>query len=429
MVGSASFGLVLFAGLLVAGVPIYVSLIGAAALLTVLDGGPIAGIGQFLLDQLNSGTLMALPFFVLAAVFQGGGVARSLMNMAASWVGWLPGGIPIATLLATGLFAAINGSSVATALAMGTLVVPEMQSRGYSRRFAVGLTAAAGTLGILFPPSLMMVLYGLVAETSIPRLFLAGIVPGLLQMALFVVVILLTARRHGGRAEPFAGWANFGRANARALPGLLVPIIVLGGIYGGVVTLTEASALAAVVALLVSWLGYRAVRLGQIPSMLVDGMTRTSSVLVIVAGATLLSHWLTRTGLPGQLVAWVGAMHLGRWQFLLLMELILLLLGAMLEGTAIILISVPLTLPILDALGIDRVHYAIIIGITIELAMLHPPVGINLYVMSEISKAPVAEVIMGVLPFLVATIGLLLLVTFMPDLATALPNLVLGVPR
>lgn len=429
MIGSASFGLLLFAVLLIAGVPIYVSLIGVAALLTVLDGGPIAGIGQFLLDQLNSGTLMALPFFVLAAVFQGGAVAQSLMNMAASWVGWLPGGIPIATLLATGLFAAINGSSIATALAMGTLVVPEMQSRGYSRRFAVGLTAAAGTLGILFPPSLMMVLYGLVAETSIPRLFLAGIVPGLLQIAFFIVVILLTAHRHGGTAERFAGWPAFGRANIRALPGLLVPIIVLGGIYGGLVTLTEASALAAAVALLVSWLGYRAVKLRQIPSMLVDGMTRTSSVLVIVAGATLLSHWLTRTGLPGELVAGVGALHLARWQFLLLMDLILLLLGAMLEGTAIILISVPLTLPILDSLGIDRVHYAIIIGITIELAMLHPPVGLNLYVMSEISKAPVAEVIMGVLPFLAAMMVLLLVVTFMPDIVTALPNLLLGMPR
>ena len=429
MAGSPWLGLALFTGLLIAGVPLYIALIGVTALLTAMSGGPIAGIGQFLLDQFNSGTLMALPFFVLAAVFQGGGVARSLMNMAAAWVGWLPGGIPIATLLATGLFAAVNGSSIATALAMGTLVVPQMTERGYSRRFAVGLTAAAGTLGILFPPSLMMVLYGLVAETSIPRLFLAGILPGFLQIALFIGVILLTARRNGGRSEPFAGWPSFARANVNALPGLLVPIIVLGGIYGGLVTLSEASALAAATALLVAWLGYRAVRLPQVPGMLVDGMTRTASVLMIVAGATLLSHWLTRTGLPAKLVAGVGAMHLARWQFLLLMDGILLLLGAFLEGTAIILISVPLTLPILDALGIDRVHYAIIIGITIELAMLHPPVGLNLYVMSEISKAPVAEVIMGVLPFLAAMIVLLLVVTFVPDIVTVLPNLLLGRPQ
>ena len=429
MIADAGLGLLAFVVLLVAGVPIYITLIAVAAGLTVIEGEPIAGVGQFLLDQMNSATLMALPFFVLAAVFQGGSVAKALMDMAASWVGRLPGGVPIAALLATGLFAAINGSSVATALAMGTLVVPEMQRRGYDRPFAMGFTAAAGTLGILLPPSILMVLYGLTAETSIPRLFLAGIVPALLQIVFFTAIIMTTAARHGGRPEPFAGWSRFAKTNVKALPALAVPAIVLGGIYGGMVTVTEASALSAVVAFIVGGVFQRGPRLRAIPKMLVDGMMRTTSVLVIVAGATLLSHWLTRTGVPGRLVAGVGELHLVRWQFLLLMDAILLVLGAMLEGTAIILITVPLTLPILDALGIDRVHYAILIAISIELAMLHPPIGLNLYVMSEVAKAPVGEVVRGVWPFLIATFVLLMLITFYPAIVTALPNLLLGPAR
>jgi C4-dicarboxylate transporter DctM subunit len=373
---------------------------------------------------------MAVPFFVIAAVFiRGGGMARALIDLAVAWVGRLPAGLPIAAVVATALFAAINGSSVATALAMGTLVVPEMIERGYTRRFAVGLTAAAGTLGILIPPSMPLVLYGLVAEVSIPRLFLAGVVPGLLQMLLFALVIVVTARAHGGRPEPFAGWGRFARTNAAAVPALAVPLIILGGIYGGFVTVTEAAALSAAVALLVSLLVYRALRLGEVPALLVEGMARTSAILVIVVGAVLLSHWITRAGLARDLVEWVGAFDLEPWQFLLAMCAILLLLGTILEGIAIILITLPLTLPIVHALGIDPIHYAIVVTIAIELALLTPPVGLNIFVMAEVSRAPVGEVIRGTLPFLGAMLCLLIAVVFFPVIATGLPDLVLGPSR
>lgn len=419
-----------FMALLALGVPIYVALIGIASLLLLGEGGSVAGIGQSILDNFNSATLMAVPFFVLAAGFmQGGGVARALINMAHVWVGRIPGGIPLAALLATGVFAAINGSSVATALAMGTVIVPEMQKRGYSRQFAMGLTASAGTLGILIPPSMPLVIYGILVEASIPRLFLAGVVPGLIQMALFAVIIIFSARRHGGGSEPFPGWRVFGHANVSAIPALMVPVIVLGGIYGGLVTVTEAAALSAAVALIVSFFVYRALRARDIPTILSEGMARTASILVIVAGAVLLSHWITRSGLPADLVRWVSGLKLNAWQFLLIITGVMLLLGMFLEAFAIILITVPLTLPILTAMDISKIHYAIILTLSIEIAMLTPPVGLNLFVMADVAKAPVTEVFRGTISFLCAMVLLLGFVIFFPELTMWLPDLVLGPSR
>lgn len=421
------------AALLVAlalGVPIYVVLAGIAIVLLMMEGGSIGGIGQDILDHMNSATLIAVPFFVVAAGFiQGGGIAKALIDMAASWIGRLPGGIALAALLATGLFSAINGSSVATVLAMGTLVVPEMVERGYKRPFALGLTAAAGTLGILIPPSMPLVIYGLLSETSIPRLFLAGVVPGLLQMFLFAVVIMATAARQGGQSLPFPGWHEVARANFNALPALSVPLIVLGGIYGGFVTVTEAAALSAAVALIVSLFVYRSMTPGAIPAILVQGISRTAAILLIIAGADLLADWLTRAGLATHLANLVAGMDLSSTQFLLVMAGVLLVLGTVLEGYAIILITLPLTLPILDVLGIDRVHYSIIMVIGIELAMLSPPVGLNLFVMAEVARAPVSEVERGMLPFFLVMIVLWAAVIFFPELSTGLPDLVLGPAR
>jgi C4-dicarboxylate transporter DctM subunit len=430
MATAALFGGVALLLILALGVPIYVALIGLSIILLLHEGSSVGGIGQDILDHMNSATLIAVPFFVIAAGFiQGGGIARALIDMAASWIGRLPAGIPLAALLATGLFAAINGSSVATVLAMGTLVVPEMVGRGYKRSFALGLTAAAGTLGILIPPSMPLVVYGLISETSIPRLFLAGVVPGALQMLLFAVVIVATARSQGGKSIPFAGWNAVVRANFSALPALAVPLIVLGGIYGGFVTVTEAAALSAAVALFVSVFVYRSLRLKAVPDVLVQGISRTAAILLIIAGADLMSDWLTRAGLATYLAEMVSGMELGPTQFLLVMAGVLLVLGTVLEGYAIILITLPLTLPILEALGIDRVHYAIIMTIGIELAMLTPPVGLNLFVMAEVAKAPVSEVERGMMPFFIAMLVLWVSVIFFPELSTGLPDYFLGPAR
>jgi C4-dicarboxylate transporter DctM subunit len=426
----ATLGSLALLAALASGIPIYVTLIGVSIILLMIEGGSIGGIGQDILDHMNSATLIAVPFFVIAAGFiQGGGIAKALINMAESWIGRLPGGVALAALFATGLFSAINGSSVATVLAMGTLVVPEMVDRGYKRSFALGLTAAAGTLGILIPPSMPLVVYGLLSEVSIPRLFLAGVVPGALQIFLFSIVIMTLAAREGGQSAPFPGWRNLAEANIKALPALAVPLVVLGGIYGGFVTVTEAAALSAAVALLVSLFVYRSLRPSAIPDILVQGVSRTAAILLIIAGADLLADWLTRAGLATHLAQMVTAMELTGTQFLIVMAAILLVLGTVLEGYAIILITLPLTLPILDVLGIDRVHYAIIMVIGIELAMLTPPVGLNLFVMSEVAKAPVSEVQRGMLPFFAAMVVMWVLVILFPEISTGLPNLVLGPAR
>jgi C4-dicarboxylate transporter DctM subunit len=429
MIAQASVGLVVFLGLLGIGIPIYIALIAVPAGLILIGGGSLAGIGQHILDDLNSPTLMAVPFFMMAAVFmQGGGVAKALIDMSMAYLGRFRAGLPLAAVLSTALFAAINGSSVATALAMGTLVVPAMIERGYERSFALGLTAAAGTLGILIPPSMPLVLYGLVTESSIPRLFLAGVVPGLLQAAIFCLYVAVTAGRHGGRTEPFPGWRAFGRRNVAAIPALAIPVVVLGGIYGGFVTVTEAAALSALLAIVAGFI-YRAASLSAFPAMLRDSIDRTAAVVIMVAGATLLSAWLTESRLANDLVEVVVGLDMQWWQFLLVMNVILLILGTVLEGIAMILITVPLTLPILHQFGISPIHYAIIVTINVELAALSPPIGLNLFVMAQVADAPVKEVTRGVIPFAILMLVLLMLVTFIPALSTFLPNLVLGVEK
>lgn len=427
MIHTAALGFMALLALLATGVPIYLALIGVAAGLLLVMGVSVAGIGQAILDQMNSESLMAVPFFVLAATFiRGGGIARALIEAAAAWLGRLPAGLPIAALAATGIFAAINGSSVATAMAMGSVAIPALVERGYPRQFAVGLTAAAGTLGILLPPSLPLVIYGLISETSIPRLFLAGVIPGLLLLLMFMLVAAVASHRIGMKPEPFSGWPEFGRANIVALPALTVPVVVLGGIYGGFVTVTESSALAALMSLAISVFVYRAIKARDVPSLLTAGMAQTAAVLIIVSGAALLSYWISRSGLPADVVRWVVSLDLEAWQFLFLMTVVLIVLGTVLEAYATILMTVPITLPILDALGIDRIHYAIIVVVTIEIGLLSPPVALNLFVVSEVSKAPVGEVMRGVAPYLAAMLLLLGLLIVFPQIAVWLPNAVLG---
>lgn len=415
--------------LLALGVPIYLVLAGVATTALMLDGKSVAGIAQHVVDHLNSPALVSVPFFLLAAVLmRGGGVAKALFDAAITWIGWLPGGLALAGVAATAMFAAINGSSVATALAMGSLLVPMMIEKGYKPSFAMGLTASAATLGILIPPSLPMILIGLIAETSIPRLFLAGVIPGLLQAALFAGYVLLVARRVGGAPMPFVGRADFVRHNLNALPALLIPIVILGGLYGGFVTLTEAAVLGAVVSLIVVALFFGTRRPREIGGFFVEAIDRTAVVVVIVIGASLLSAWIIRSGVPQDLARLVIESGLEPWQFLLILNVILLVMGMFLEGVAIILIVVPVVAPVMRQIGIEPEHFAIIIVINIELALLSPPIGLNLFVMSNVTGRPVSEVLRGTVPFFLLMLGLLLLVTFVPQLATWLPSVVMPRP-
>lgn len=413
--------------LLALGVPIYLVLMGVASILLVSEGRTIAGLGQHVLDHLQSPILISVPFFILSAVLMaGGGLAKVLFDAALAWIGWIRGGLAIAGVAATAVFAAITGSSAATTMAMGTLLVPLMEEKGYKTSFAMGLTAAAGTLGILIPPSLPMILFGLIAEESIPRLFLGGVIPGLLQAGLFSIYIFLVANKVGGKAEPLVGARAFVRTNVHAFPAFLIPVVVLGGIYGGFVTLTEAAVLGVLCALVAVLLVYRTARLRDIPGMLTEAIDRTSVIILIIMGATLLSAWIIKSGVPQSFATSIVESNLKAWQFLLIMNGCLLIMGMFLEGVAIILIVLPVVFVVVRELGIDMTHFAVVMVINIELALLSPPIGLNLFVMSNVTGRPVAEVLRGTVPFFLIMLVLLMLVTFVPALSTWLPNLVLG---
>lgn len=422
--------LVVFAILLIllfAGLPIFVALGGLSMVLLVTSHTPGISIAQVVIDKLNGETILAVPFFVIAAQFmERGGIAKNLINMAEAWLGWLRGGLALTCVGATTIFAAVSGSSVATALAMATILVPAMLKRGYDRPFAVGVVGASGTLGILIPPSIILVIYGLIAETSIPRLFLAGIIPGLLQGLLFAIFILFYAHKKKLRRTALPTLDSFIKANIYALPAVIIPVVIFVGIYGGYATIAEAAGLAAFLSMFVSLVVYRGCTISEVIPITAIAVRRSASIIMIVVAALLFGHWLTETRMPVKLVEYVTAIDLQAWQFLVIMSLVMLILGTVLEGLSIVLITVPLVLPLLHQFQIDPVHYAIVVVINIEMAMLTPPVGLNLFVLSGVSKAPVSEVIKGILPFLGLMALLLLLVAFIPELSLFLPNLVLS---
>ncbi len=413
--------------LLFLGLPIFAALGGLSLALLLFGHTPGISVAQVAIDKLNGETLLAVPFFVIAAQFmERGGIAKSLIDMAEAWLGWLRGGLGLTCVGATTVFAAVSGSSVATALAMATILVPAMLARGYDRPFALGVVGASGTLGILIPPSIILVIYGLIAEVSIPRLFLAGVVPGLLQGLLFAVFIMAYAQlKVLPRRDP-PGFMAFIEANLLALPALLIPLVIFVGIYGGYATIAEAASLAALLSIIVSLTVYRGCGWRDVLPVTAIAMRRSAAIITIVIAALLFGHWLTETRMPARLVEFVTTIELEAWQFLLFMNLAMLLLGTVLEGLSIVLITVPLVLPLFSHFNIDPVHYAIIVAINIEMAMLTPPVGLNLFVLSGVAKAPLSEVIRGILPFLALMVILLLSVTFIPALSLTLPGLVFG---
>ena len=417
----------MFFGLLASGMPIFLVLGACAAVLFFVSGQPLIGMSQVVIDALNSTTLMSLPLFVMAAAFmRQGGVAKALVDLCTAWIGGVRGSLGLVTVVSCTLFAAICGSSVATALAMGTILLPAMIEKGYPRSFALGVVGASGTIGIVIPPSLALILYGIVAEQSVPRLFLAGLLPGLLQASVFFCWVWYDARRRKFPAEPKLPWAERFRVTARAIPALVVPVIVLIGIYGGIVTVTEAAAIAAVVSLVVSLVYYRGFHWSETLWVVADALKSAGAIMLIVAAALAFGHWMTASGVPAELVKWVLARNLAPWQFLLAINVLLLVLGCFLEVIATLLLVLPLLAPVLPALGVDPVHFSIIFTHNMEIALVHPPVGLNLFVLSTISRAPIGEVIRGVLPFLILLLIVLMIITYVPALTLWLPHAVYG---
>jgi C4-dicarboxylate transporter DctM subunit len=417
--------LTLFVALLAAGMPVFLVLGICAGAVFAASGQPLVGLAQLLINELNSPTLMALPLFVMAAAFMRfGGIAKALVSLTAAWLGGLPGSLGLVTVVACTLFAAICGSSVATALAMGTILIPAMLERGYPLSFALGVVGASGTIGIVIPPSLPLILYGIVSEQSVPRLFLAGILPGLLQAAAFFLWVLYQARRRKFPIEPVLPLMERIRVTLSALPALLVPLVVMVGIYGGFVTVTEAAALSAVVALCVSLLVYRGFHWTQTLSVVAYGLRSAASIMLIIATALAVGHWVTESGAPAKLVEFLLSHQFFPWQFLLAINALLLVLGCFLEVTATLLLVLPILAPALRPMGVDPVHFSIIFTHNMEIGLVHPPVGLNLFVLSSVAVAPMGAVIRGIFPFLVILLLVLAVITYAPQLTLWLPNAV-----
>lgn len=416
----------LFVILLLSGLPVYLVMGTVSMGLFLLHDQSIAGMAQVMLDHLNSSTLMSIPFFVISATFmQKGGIAKALIDAANGWVGHFSGGLAMVCVLVAIIFGAISGSTTATALVLGAILVPAMLQRGYQQHFALGIVGASGILGTLIPPSLALIIFGLITETSIPKLFLAGVVPGLVLGGLFACWVLVYCRFVAVLpSNPRTSIKTALRISTHAVPALMIPVLVLGGIYTGWITIVEAAALAAILSILISWLVYRQCSLRDIIPVLAEGMLRSASIMLIIAVAFAFSHWIIASNLPQTLVGHIADLGLSAWHFLLAMNIIMIFLGMMLEIISVILITLPIVLPSLYALDINLVHYGIIVIVNMGLATITPPVGLNLFVLQSISAAPFSEIMRGIWPFIILLLVLLALVTVAPSLSLWLPSLI-----
>jgi C4-dicarboxylate transporter DctM subunit len=421
-----SFFSPVFIILLVLGVPIYLTM-GLTSGLVFATEGSLVPLAQKIIDELNSPTLLAVPYFVIAATFmERGGVAKALINAATAWIGRVHGGLGLVSVLTCAIFAAMCGSSVATAIAMGTIMIPAMLRNGYNPAFAGGILVSAGTLGILIPPSLAFVVYGVLADASIPRLFLGGVVPGLISAAMMGVYVYFYSKKNGYVDRVPMPRDEKIKKTINAIPALLVPVVVLGGLYGGFVTLTETAALSAVVAIVLALFVYREVKLRDFMQVMTHSVRSAAAIMIIIAMALAFGHLITETGVAQKTLDFVKSLDIQPWQFLLAVNIILIFLGMFLEVFSILLIMVPIVLPLLEPLGIDPIHFGVMLVINMELALMSPPVGLNLFVISNISKIPLAQVLRGTMPFFVLMVGLLIVVTYIPIISTWLPNLLMG---
>ncbi|MEN2980420.1 TRAP transporter large permease [Tistrella bauzanensis] len=407
---------------LLTGLPVFTGLGLFAGGLLLATQGDLGGIGDIVFGQLDSYLLVAIPLFTLMAhIMIRGRVVDDLYETAHTLLRHLPGGIGIATVFACTIFAAISGSSIATALTIGAVAIPQMIHYGYSPRMAYGVVAAGGTLGILIPPSGPMVLYGVISDTSIGGLFMAGILPGVMIAALFALWCAFADRGQRLR-PPRASLNEMGRALRRSGWALSLPVFVLGGMYAGVFTATEAAAAGGLAALLVSVIVYRNFGIRDLWASAMDAARTSAMLFMILAAAGVFGHVLTKMRVPQELVELVVHWEVGVAGFLIAMMLLIALLGMFLETISIILITTPVVLPVLAHLGINPIWYGILLTINLEMALITPPVGMNLFTIKAITHAPMGEIIRGVAPYVLLMVLGLGLVMIWPDIALWLPS-------
>ena len=408
------------------GLPIGHAMIGGSVLYLFLAGLDMGTAAEQLLNGMYSSfVLLAIPLFILAAEFMASGsITERLLNFCNALVGRFRGGLAQVNVVQSIVFASMSGSALADAAGSGKLMQKMMTQDGkYTASFAAALTAVSAVIGPIIPPSIPLVLYALVSDTSIGYLFLGGVVPGLLIGIVQMLLIAFTARRRNFPVENPVPLRELPRITWDAFPALMMPVILLGCLYSGVTTPTEAAALAALYALLVSAFLYRTVNWRDIYDSLLTSARITISIGMLIAGAMVFNYVITVENIPKTLAIMLKGYELSPFTFLLLANLVLLVLGCFLEGTTILLIIVPVLLPTAAALGVDLVHFGVVAVLNIMIGLITPPYGLLLYVMVKIAEVPLKDLVRDVLPFLAVMIGALALITFMPGLVLFLPRL------
>jgi C4-dicarboxylate transporter, DctM subunit len=430
------FGLLIV--LMLTGMPVSIALgLTVLTVLFTITDVPLDAVALKLFTGMEKFEIMAVPFFILAGGFlTHGGVAARMIRFATAMVGHWPGGLGIAAVLACAIFAAVSGSSPATVVAIGSILMPAMVAQGYPPKFGAGVVASAGALGILIPPSIVMVLYSVatsgmsakgpdgqrVSAASIDDLFMAGVVPGLVLATLLGLVTWYIARKNGYPRAHRATWSEAFAALAGSFWGLALIAVVMGGIYGGLVTPTEAAAVSAVYAFGVAMFIYRDIGWKDVPAVLIDSANMSAMLLYIITNAMLFSFLLTHEQIPQGIADWIVAQGFNWISFLVVVNIVLLIAGTFMEPASITLILAPILFPVAAKLGIDPVHFGIIMVVNMEIGMITPPVGLNLYVASGIAKLGLTEMSKAVLPWLLTMLGFLVLVTYWPQLSLWLPR-------
>jgi C4-dicarboxylate transporter DctM subunit len=410
--------------LMLTGMPISISLgLTVLTFLFTMTQVPLESVALKLFTGIEKFEIMAIPFFILAGNFlTHGGVARRMINFATSMVGHWYGGLGLAGVMACALFAAVSGSSPATVVAIGSILLPAMVKAGFPNRFGAGIITTSGALGILIPPSIVMVMYSVATNTSVGALFMAGVVPGLVLATMLGMITWYRARKFDYPRQPKASWGERWDAFRKAIWGLLLIIVVMGGIYTGIFTPTEAAAMSAVYAFFVAVFVYGDMGLKQVPKVLLNSANMSAMLLYIITNAVMFSFILTNENVPQQLAEWLLDKGLGQVAFLLAVNVLLLVAGNFMEPSSIVLIFAPILFPVATKLGIDPIHFGIMMTVNMEVGMCHPPVGLNLYVASGITKMGITELTIAVWPWLLTMLVFLIMVTYWPAMSLWFPR-------
>ena len=419
---------ILFFALLVIGAPIAIAL-GASTFIALVSFTPISPIeiSSMIFEKIEHYSLMAIPMFILAGnLLSKGSSATRIIEFAKSIVGHLPGGLPISAIFASIIFAAVSGSSPATVVAIGSIMFGAIVQDGYPKKYAVGTIATAGSLGILIPPSIVLIVFGVTAEVSIGKLFMAGVVPGIMIGLMLMVVTYIGAVRLGFKRTQPQPFKIRLRKMREASWGLMTIVVVIGGIYGGIFTPTEAAAVAAMWAFFISVFVYKDIKVSDFFDIALGSAKTTAMIMFIIANAMLFAHFLTMENVPQLITQTLVDWNVDMIMFLIFVNILLVIAGAFMEPSAIIMIMVPLLLPVAVALGIDPIHFGIMITINMELGMVSPPVGLNLFVTSSLTGMPMKDVVVATLPWTATIFVGLMLVTYIPEISLWLPNLMYG---